>query len=305
MPEKEFLIRSVPMILIDGSPNVPTVLYFGEENAEIGQAALRRAREQGGIVNQDFKLDLGNIDPRSSKARTKFKTSHGQGKSASELTAEFLHILIQRIRGWAEVTDVQLAPAILVAEPLPSQEDPSWLVKYRSNIRRILQGKGFEPEKIDFLPEPFAAFQYYRYGERNTLLLERKKHRVLVLDFGEGTFDACIIETTKEGDVSYSGRNQTPLAARSEPVGGYAIDRYIAELLLSKAITKSSRPFLGKGFDAYTKWRKGEVEDDTLAEKYQAFIRHFHRLIYRSEELKLKLCTSIDNWELESDPRIS
>jgi molecular chaperone DnaK (HSP70) len=305
MPEKEFLIRSVPMMLIDGSPNVPTVLYFADDYVEIGQAALRRAREQGGIVNQDFKLDLGNIDPRSSKARTKFKTSRGQSKSASELTGEFLHLLIQRIRAWADNTNVQLAPAILVAEPLPSQEDPSWLINYRSNIRRILQGKGFEPEKIDFLPEPFAVFQYYRYGERSFLLLERKKHRVLVVDFGGGTFDACVIETTKEGDVSYSGRNQTPLAARSEPVGGYLIDRYIAEQLLNKTITKGSRPLLSKGLEAYSKWRKGEVEDDTLAEKYQAFIRHFHRLIYRSEELKLKLCTSIENWELDADPRIA
>jgi molecular chaperone DnaK (HSP70) len=305
MPEKEFLIRSVPMIPIDGSPNIPTVLYFADDSVEIGQAALRRAREQGGIVNLDFKLDLGNIDPRSSKARTRFKTSRGQSKSASELTAEFLHLLIQRIRAWADTTNLQLAPAILVAEPLPSQEDPSWLVNYRSNIRRILQGKGFEAEKIDFLPEPFAVFQYYRYGERNSLLLERKKHRVLVVDFGGGTFDACVIETTKEGDVSYGGRNQTPLAARSEPVGGYLIDRYIAEQLLNKTITKSSRPFLSKGLEAYSKWRKGEVEEDTLAEKYQAFIRHFHRLIYRSEELKLKLCTSIENWELDADPRIA
>ena len=305
MAEKEFLIRSVPMISIDGSPNVPTVLYFADDNVEIGQAALRRAREQGGIVNQDFKLDLGNIDPRSSKARTKFKTSRGQSKSASQLTEEFLHLLIQHIRTWAENTNLQLAPSILVAEPLPSQEEPSWLINYRSNIRRILQGKGFEPEKIDFLPEPFAVFQYYRYGERNSLLLERKKHRVLVIDFGGGTFDCCVIETTKEGDVSYSGRIQKPLAARSEPVGGYLIDRHIAELLLTKMMAKGSRALLSKGLEAYSKWRKGEVEEDTLAEKYQAFIRHFHRLIYRSEELKLKLCTSIENWELDADPRIA
>jgi hypothetical protein len=47
MPEKEFLIRSVPMIPIDGSPNVPTVFYLGDNNAEIGQAALRLAKGAG------------------------------------------------------------------------------------------------------------------------------------------------------------------------------------------------------------------------------------------------------------------
>jgi len=305
MLEKEFLVRSVPMILIDGSPNVPTVLYFGDSNVEIGQNALRQAREQGGFVNQDFKLDLGNIDPRSSRERTKFRTSRGQGKSASELTGEFLHILLQRVRSWAETNNLQLAPSVLVAEPLPSQDDPNWLPNYRNNIKRILQGKGFEPAMIDFLPEPFAAFQYYRYGEQNNLLQERKKHRVLVLDFGGGTFDACVIETTKEGDVSYSGRNQTPLASRSEPVGGYLIDRYIAEQLLTKTIAKNSRPLLSKALDQYSKWRKGEIEEDTLAEKYQVFVRHFHRLIYRSEELKLRLCNSIDNWDLDADLRIT
>jgi hypothetical protein len=85
----------------------------------------------------------------------------------------------------------------------------------------------------------------------------------------------------------------------------YLIDKYIAEQLIHKTITKNSRPLLSKGLEAYTKRRKGEVEEDTLAEKYQAFIRNFHRLIYRSEELKLKLCTGVENWESDADPRIA
>ena len=154
-----------------------------------------------------------------------------------------------------------IAPSILVAEPLPSQESKTWLENYRSNIKRILRGRGFDADKIDFLPEPFAAFQYYRYGE-HTPLSQQGKRRVMVLDFGGGTFDACVIETTKAGDVSYSGTNQKPIAARSEPVGGYLINRFIAEYLVEKCIPKSSIPYLKKGLDAYTRVRRGDEEPE-------------------------------------------
>ena len=125
-----------------------------------------------------------------------------------------------------------------------------------SHLGQHPPGKGFDPKKIDFLPEPFAAFQYYRYGEKNAELQQKRKHRVLVLDFGGGTFDACGIETTKEGDISYSGQNQRPL----EPIGGFLIDRFIAESLTEKSLPKGSIANWHKGLEWYSRWRKGEVD---------------------------------------------
>jgi molecular chaperone DnaK (HSP70) len=38
------------------------------------------------------------------------------------------------------------------------------------------------------MPEPFAVFQYYRYGVKHPLVAQRTKHIALVFDFGGGTY---------------------------------------------------------------------------------------------------------------------
>jgi len=57
--------------------------------------------------------------------------------------------------------------------------------KLRNSLRRILTGKF---ALVDFMPEPFAVFQYYRYGVRHPLVAEKRKHIALVVGFGGGTF---------------------------------------------------------------------------------------------------------------------
>lgn len=94
-----------------------------------------------------------------------------------------------------------------------------WLSNYRRNLQRLLSSKGFQ--NIDFLPEPFAVFQYYRYGLKHPIVAQRARIDALMLDIGGGTCDVCIIETTKEGNISQSGRNSRPLAASSAPVAGF------------------------------------------------------------------------------------
>jgi len=54
---------------------------------------------------------------------------------------------------------------------------------------------------------------------------ERGKKQALVLDFGGGTLDVCIIETDKEGDIKKGDPNSKPLAAASAPVGGFYVNR--------------------------------------------------------------------------------
>lgn len=128
----------------------------------------------------------------------------------------------------------------MLAEPLAMQVEgglvpPEWLSNYRRNLERMLGGsEGFA--NIDFLPEPFAVFQYYRYGVRYPAVAQQTKYRALVIDFGGGTFDICIIETIKEGDISQTGRNSRPLAASSVPVGGFSVNQVIAEELFRKYV---------------------------------------------------------------------
>ncbi len=202
--------------------------------------------------------------------------------------------------------------SILVAEPLSMQTDlvlPEWLSNFRKNLVRILDrkliGEDFENidfENIDFLPEPFAVFQYYRYGIRHPLVAERTKHNVLVIDFGGGTFDTCIIETTKDGDISQSGKNSKPLAAKSIPIGGFFINQQIAiNLFQNNIIPKQDMPKFRRALDLYKKWRKNELDLSTCQEDYKHFIKNFHELIYVIDTPKLSLCRTITDWELDAN----
>ena len=59
------------------------------------------------------------------------------------------------------------------------------------------------------MPEPFAVFQYYRYGVRHALVAQKKQNVALVMDFGGGTFDTCLADDGKGnktwlGDVPFN-----------------------------------------------------------------------------------------------------
>ncbi len=299
--EKEFFIHAVQMVEMEGNPNIPTVLLYRSGNEVlIGSAAIEEAGSRDEL-NEDFKVDLGEIDPESAKPRRLFITALGTPKSAASLTSDFLHKVLKHTREWIANTGVTKTTSILLAEPLTLQDEhvsPDWLSNYRNNLRRILLGKGFST--IDFLPEPFAVFQYYRYGARHPIIAQRAKHNALVIDFGGGTCDVCIIETTKEGDISQSGRNSKPLGAASKPIGGFFINRIIAEELLSSLLGQHQNARLKKGLEAYMAWRKGRLELSTFADEYRNFIRNFHLSTFRVENPKLTLCRSVVDWRIEA-----
>ena len=184
MGQKEFFINTIELVDIHGGTNIPTsLLYRPGKQLCIGAEALSLTRDRD-EVNEDFKVDIGNQKPGSTSVR-RFRCGDGVERSAAELTADFLRETLTHVSRWLEQREIKKGTNILIAEPLAMQEDlvtEGWLANYRTNIRRILQGKGFE--NVDFLPEPFAVYQYYRYGEKHPLVAERRKHNALVVDFG-------------------------------------------------------------------------------------------------------------------------
>jgi len=324
LSDKGLLVNAIDLVEVDGSTNIPTVLYYrkGKAPAIGGEAlSLTQARRE---LNEDFKIDLGNAKPGTATDRRTFPTASGDKKSAAELTADFIHELLGRVNRWLADSDLTVAPSIIVAEPLSlltessmsdGSKSPSgtakdtglvskdWLQNYRSNIKRILVGKGFADDKIQFLPEPFAVFQYYRHGKKHPLVADRRQHNALVVDFGGGTFDACVIETTKEGeiDINDAKRLSKPRSAASTPVGGYFINRIIAEHLLEKYLEPrhlSSK--LRTGFDVYRRWRRGELGLSTLAEEHKNLVQILHALSHDLEDAKLALSRSIGDWRLDA-----
>jgi molecular chaperone DnaK (HSP70) len=256
MTKKELLIHQIPQIEVEGNTTIPTVLlYESKERVLIGSAAIAAA-EHPHDLNCDFKIDLGRTDP-SKKSRNLFRTASGENRSAQTLAEDFFREMLKHTARWLSRNGITRGTRILLAEPLSMQSDPEWLANYRKALRQILEKRQFagieniEFDKMDFLPEPFAVFQYYRYGYRHPLLAGQKKNQALVIDFGGGTIDACIIETTKGGELSQSGRNSRPLAASSEPVGGFVINQKIVEHLFTNHILRTEKVMLAPGFRDY------------------------------------------------------
>lgn len=153
MAEKDFFIHSAELVDFNDSTNVPTVIRYqpGQNNPMIGCDALAAATRRGQL-NEDFKVDLGNFKPGVA-SNQQFATFDGKRRSAGELTGDFLNELIRQARSWLANRDLKSEVSLLVAEPLSMQDDlvsNNWLANYRSSLRKILMGKGFE--KVDFLP---------------------------------------------------------------------------------------------------------------------------------------------------------
>jgi molecular chaperone DnaK (HSP70) len=313
MADKDYFITSIPMVELQEDTHIPTVVYYSEKGkVRIGyeaKAACKGAERD--VLNEDFKIDIGKDNPAFGKSKRRFKTGSGIEKSAGEITGDFLDQLLRQVREWLPSDHAAEGAGIIVAEPLTMQGqkvDDNWLGYYRQTIKRILLGKGFSKDKINFMPEPFAVFQYYKYGVKHPLL-GKGKQRALVLDFGGGSFDVCIVESDKEGEVTGKMRNTRPLGAASAPIGGFFINRVIAEKLYRKYATgnKPALTNIGKGLKVYRQWRdeSGTFDPATVKTDLLNFARNFHNTIYDVEDTKLALCNAINDWKLDTELSVS
>jgi hypothetical protein len=250
----------------------------------------------------NFKIELGKQDPLARGAG--YETATGRRRTAYTLSRDFMRGAVEGAQETLKRLGLPLPKRILVAEPIAmgtAQDiNDNWLSNYRNSIERILTTVF---DEVDFLPEPFAVFQYYRYGVRHALVAQKRKHIALILDFGGGTFDASIIESTKTGDIGERGRLSRPLAASSEPVGGFFLDRKISESLLASVLQKGvDRGRLRQAwqdFDTYRNYDDHQMSEITPDMRH--FTKNMRRVVHDVERGKRAICQSIYDWELTAD----
>jgi hypothetical protein len=296
--KKELFINSVRQVYLDGHTVIPTVICYKNNGHHVGHEAIDQCEELGELL-EDFKVDLGSAAP------LKLAQSNSEiGRSTLGITKDFINTVISRALTAIQRQGFETPSRILVAEPLSITLDEmaseDWLKNYRTSIKRVL-GNRFE--QIDFMPEPFAVFQYDRYGVKHPLVAQRTKHIALVFDFGGGTFDASVIETTLAGDISGGGRNSRPLAAKSIPVGGFFINRLLAEHVMFKGLEKGvDKASVRRALDAFPALKN--ADDETLGRHrsdYANFVRNYRILLRSIEQAKVTICTGISNWKLNAD----
>ena len=293
--KKELFINALQMIEIDERVNIPTTVLYTKSGNSVGYQAIEAASDVTEL-NENFKLNLGE-SARLRPDAPRFDTGDGRRRTAHEITKVFIDAVLGRVDPWISSRGLKPAKRVLVAEPLALDrgdlDGSDWLANYRAQLKAILTPTF---EEVDFLPEPFAVFQYYRYGLKHPLLATNTRHAALVVDFGGGTFDVSVVDTTASGDVSGSGKNSRPLAAASIPVGGSLINQLIAKELIAKNLGPGiDRNNIGKGWEAY---RQGEYQD--LREDLRQFVRSAKRVIAQVEKAKLHICDTLADWGLEA-----
>jgi len=292
---KELFINALQMVQVDEQENIPTTVLFDQSGVHIGSQAIEKAADATEL-NENFKLNLGE-SARGRLDPPKFDTGDGKQRSAHEITKVFIEGVLNSVNPWIAGRGLKPASRVLVAEPLALNKSDAdgvdWLANYRAKLRHIFEQHFKE---VDFLPEPFAVFQYYRYGVRHPLLATNTRHAALVVDFGGGTFDVSVVDTTAKGDVSGSGRNSRPLAAASIPVGGSFINLQIAKELVSKNIEKGvDKAKISKGWEAY---KEGSYQD--LRDDLRQFVRNVKKVVAQVEKAKLHICDTLADWSLDA-----
>ncbi|MFP3643896.1 Hsp70 family protein [Paraburkholderia sp. SIMBA_054] len=294
---KELFVNALQLVDVDSRTNVPSVITYHGGKALIGYEALESSVDPT-LVNENFKLELGRVTPARVRPPL-FDCADGKPRSANEITQDFVEALIKRASEWIAAREHKAADRIIVAEPLSLEREGNWLANYRNRMKAILQ-KQFK--EVDFLPEPFAVFQFYRYGVKHPIVAANRKHVALVIDFGGGTFDVSVVETTATGDVSQSGRHARPLAGASIPVGGHYINRSIAKKLIADNLAKGvDRSTLTKAWNAYDMVADEEGRSfQSLRDDLKNFIRNVRKLTSEIEKAKISLCGMIRDWRLNA-----
>lgn len=299
--KRELFIHALKMVEVEERTNVPSVVLFREGGAVlIGYQAIDEAADKTQI-NENFKLNLGQVAPGRLEPPV-FETGDGKARSANAITQAFVERLVRQVQEWVADRGAKPAKRILVAEPLAIDSDredaKNWLPNYRSRLQSILKPYF---EEVDFLPEPFAVFQYYRYGMKHPLVAGQSRKAALVIDFGGGTFDVSVVDTTVAGDVSGSGKNSRPLAASSVPVGGSLINLRIAKKLVADNLEKGvDKNRIAKAWDVYRDGAAAVGGVTALAADLQSFVRHVRRLMAQVERAKVHICETIADWSLDA-----
>ncbi|GFE56809.1 hypothetical protein [Geobacter sp. AOG1] len=299
--DKSFFIEGTDLTKIDGHTCIPTALHYAKGGLQIGYKAIKSMKDNE-IINHNFKVELGEYVAGATKDRIEyFDSADGNPKSAFQLSKDFFDAVLSKVEGQGLIPKHdKKGLKIIVAEPLAFQiEDrgSNWIKNYRDNIRRIL----VHYDSVEFLPEPFAVYQYYRYGLRIPQLKDNTKNIALIIDFGGGTFDVSVIESTVLGDISLSGKHSKPLAASSEPIGGFFVNEQIAIYLTLRNLDGQAKNMATTFLDTFRKVKKGQTDYLSLSSEKQAFISNLRRLINSVENPKLELCNKIRNWDLTID----
>ena len=178
-------------------PNDGSVIAWGWE-------ALATLRKGSGVtIERDFKRNLG------------------ESETANQMVRLYMESLNQSIRNRkgriAKLTDEEFLTAIGVPG--------NWDASQSELLKKIAEDAGFPDVRI--VPEPVAAMHNLRCQALRKFKFGDKPETFMVIDFGGGTLDICIVKTQE------LGRNPQVLSVDGDPkLGGIDFDDLIEKWFL-------------------------------------------------------------------------
>ncbi len=196
--------------------------FLGEEAREtglIGRTTVFNFKPAFGAGDKEFSVDKKYWVSEPSEEKPHIETL-----SAKDAGLHFLRVLFAKIRRPEKV---------IVGEPAIRAQ--AWKENFRRHMREVFEEIGIN--QIDFFPEPFAVYQYYRHAAK-ILPLAKEAEIVLIIDIGGGTFNSCIIRTTNQGQLARAGATSVPLGLQADMCGGSEIDLDLLKIVIAKAKRK-------------------------------------------------------------------
>lgn len=295
--------NSYEKVLINENHNIPTLVYHDKQKTLVGHEALNNIKNLE-LINSNFKIDIGKYDSKNfSKDFKIHQTADGVKVSALKLANLFFDSILKRAENFLKDNFSTYPKSVIIAEPLVLQQnndiDNKWLSLYRKNIKMYFEKNKFE--NISFLPEPFAVFQYYKYCKKFEPLNKGEQILVLVIDFGGGTFDTCLIETSESGNIREGGKNSKPLGSSSIAKGGNDLDIAILNSIILKHNAKETAK-IKKGYRLVRDVKKGKVKQSSLTDEQSNFYKNYQNALVKIQKKKEQLVNNIRQWSNEKEP---
>jgi hypothetical protein len=154
--EPQLLLPRPPLVEVSGKTNLPTILYYTNEDIYIGDEAIDQCPDES-LLHEDFKVALGKHS-LSSLVNKQIDRYGRTKRSPLGLTQDFMDSALRHVEKWLARRDQAKPSHIVVAEPIAmgtgEAVNDNWLQNYRAAVKRVL---GSKFTVVDFLPEPFAG----------------------------------------------------------------------------------------------------------------------------------------------------
>ena len=287
---RELFINGVRQVRVHGNVFIPTVVRYEGGKALVGVEALQGC-EDPSQLREDFKVEIGNEDPLKLAQRTGAGSYRGgtiHPRIAERLhRPDYQHSARPNRPGWVGETDEDtcggaLGPRWRIRGERPLAARTTVIACAASSPASSLRSISCRSHSRSFNTTATACVT-------RSLPKRIRTSRSLSIS-GVAPSIPASSRRRKQATSARRAGTRSPWPQAPSSIGGYAINRLIAEELLLRIVEKGyDRTLLKAALKEYQRLKN--LDDPALAmERHAVFARNYHRLLQSVEQAK---CVSL------------